>query len=174
VQGERLIVIAGHPEDPLLLVPPLLPHLGAGPVVTGPVVDDLMTAGRSARAAIAGLSAAAGWPGAPRPVRADDLLPERVLIGDTTARSALLDLVYQPLQAASPQTLETAAAYLEGGGSLERTARALFVHPNTVRYRLARVSDVTGLDPTKARDAYTLRIAITAGRLTEVTDLLDS
>ncbi len=173
VQGERLVVIAGHPEDPLSLVAPLLPHLGSGPVVTGPVVSDLMTAGASAHAAIAGLSAAAGWPGAPRPVSARDLLPERLLIGDHTARQTLMDQVYDPLRAASPHVLETAAAYLDGGGSLERTARMLFVHPNTVRYRLARVSDVTGLDPTKARDAYTLRIAITAGRLANAQAISD-
>jgi hypothetical protein len=165
VQGDRLVVIAGHPDDPLSLVARLLPHLGSGPVVTGPVVDGLMTAWTSARAAIAGLAAAAGWPGAPRPVSAQDLLPERLLIGDESARQTLLEQIYAPLRAASPQVLETAAAYLDGGGSLERTARLLFVHPNTVRYRLARVSDVTGLDPTKPRDAYTLRIAITAGRL---------
>ena len=163
VQGERLI--AGHPEDPLGLVGPLLPHLGSGPVVTGPVVEGLITAGTSARAAIAGLSAVAGWPGAPRPVSAQELLPERLLIGDESARQTLIEEIFEPLRAASPQVLETVAAYLDGGGSLERTARTLFVHPNTVRYRLARVSDVTGLDPTKPRDAYTLRFAITAGRL---------
>jgi DNA-binding PucR family transcriptional regulator len=41
----------------------------------------------------------------------------------------------------------------------------LFVHPNTVRYRLRRVTDVTGLVPTNARSALTLRIALTLGRL---------
>lgn len=174
VQGERLIVIAGHPEDPLSLVGPLLPHLGPGPVVTGPVVDGLITAGTSARAAIAGLSAVAGWPGAPRPVSAEDLLPERLLIGDESARQTLIEQIFEPLRAASPHVLETAAAYLDGGGSLERTARTLFVHPNTVRYRLARVSDVTGLDPTKPRDSYTLRFAITAGRLGNVLASRDS
>ena len=37
--------------------------------------------------------------------------------------------------------------YLEQGFSLEAAARMLFVHPNTVRYRLRRVSELTGLDP---------------------------
>jgi hypothetical protein len=41
----------------------------------------------------------------------------------------------------------------------------LFVHPNTVRYRLKRITDFTGRDPTVPRDAYVLRVATTVGRL---------
>jgi DNA-binding PucR family transcriptional regulator len=41
----------------------------------------------------------------------------------------------------------------------------LFVHPNTVRYRLKRIADVTHLSPTDARQAFTLRIAVVLGRL---------
>jgi DNA-binding PucR family transcriptional regulator len=39
------------------------------------------------------------------------------------------------------------------------------VHPNTVRYRLRRVLDLTGLAPNDARHAFTLRIALVLGRL---------
>ncbi len=56
---------------------------------------------------------------------------------------------------------------LNSGGNLEATARALFVHPNTVRYRLKRVTDVTGLSPSDARHAFTLRIALVLGRLAD-------
>ena len=56
-------------------------------------------------------------------------------------------------------------AFLATGGVLESTARALFVHPNTVRYRLRRVGEITGLSPTVAREAFTLHIALTIGRL---------
>jgi DNA-binding PucR family transcriptional regulator len=41
----------------------------------------------------------------------------------------------------------------------------LFVHANTVRYRLKRIAEVTGMSPSEARDAYTLRLALTLGRL---------
>jgi hypothetical protein len=55
VQGDRLVVILGHATDPAELVGDLLAHLGPGPVVVGPVVDGLMAAGESARAALSGL-----------------------------------------------------------------------------------------------------------------------
>ncbi len=97
---------------------------------------------------------------------ADDLLPERALGGDTSARDHLVTEIHRPLTEAGPVVLETLQTYLDGGGSLEGTARALFVHANTVRYRLRRSHEVTGLDPTDPRDAYTLRIALTLGRLT--------
>jgi DNA-binding PucR family transcriptional regulator len=55
--------------------------------------------------------------------------------------------------------------YLNHGSSLEATARTLFVHANTVRYRLRRAAEVTGLTPADPRDSYTLRVALTLGRL---------
>jgi hypothetical protein len=165
VQGERLVVILGHDLDPAALVPEVLAHLGPGPVVVGPVVDGLMEAGESARAALSGLGAVRGWPGAPRPVNAADLLPERLMVGDAEARRALIDEAYRPLLEGPAQLLDTVWAYLELGGSLEGAARALFVHPNTIRYRLRRVSDITRWDPTDARDAFILRVAIVAGRV---------
>ncbi|MBW3551653.1 MAG: helix-turn-helix domain-containing protein, partial [Proteobacteria bacterium] len=39
-------------------------------------------------------------------------------------------------------THDSAAAYLEGGGSVEGTGRALFLHPNTVRPHLERMREV--------------------------------
>jgi hypothetical protein len=167
VQGERLVVILGHYTDPAAMVSEVLTHLGPGPVVVGPVVDGLMEAGESARAALSGLSAVQGWPGAPRPVNSDDLLPERLMMGDLAARRALIEEGYRPLAEGPVHLLETVWAYLELGGSLEGSARALFVHPNTVRYRLRRVSDITRWDPTDPRGAFILRVAIVAGRLGE-------
>jgi DNA-binding PucR family transcriptional regulator len=98
-------------------------------------------------------------------VHADDLLPERALAGDEAARQALIDHVHRPLAEAGAPILETLEAYLAQGSSIEATARTLFVHPNTVRYRLKRVADATGLSPANARDSYVLRLALTVGRL---------
>ncbi|MCW2912177.1 MAG: putative transcriptional regulator, PucR family [Actinomycetia bacterium] len=167
VQGHRVIVIVGGAEDPLEAAQPIAAKCGPGPVVVGPAVPDLYGATASAQAALAGLNAASGWPDAPRPVLAEDLLPERALDGDADARRFLVEEVYGPMQSAGAPLLDTLTTYLEQGSSLEATARLLFVHPNTVRYRLRRVTELTGLAPTDARDAFALRISLVLGRFGE-------
>jgi hypothetical protein len=165
VHGDRLVVVLGGAADALAATTPLLPEFAPGPVVVGPTVADLGSAGESARAALAGIRAAPGWPAAPRPVLAVDLLPERALSGDDEARRELLEAVYWPLADAGALLLDTVTAYAETGGSLEGTARLLFVHPNTVRYRLRRVAEVCGRAPNEPRDLFTLQVALVLGRL---------
>jgi PucR-like helix-turn-helix protein/citrate synthase len=144
---------------------------GPGPVVVGPEAPDLYGATASARAALAGLRSAVGWPDAPRPVLAAELLPERALDGDAVAREYLVSEVYGPIQAAGAPLLDTLTTYLEQGSSLEATARLLYVHPNTVRYRLRQISEVTGWSPTRPREAFTLQLALILGRQSGRTEL---
>ena len=165
MQGDRLVVVLGGTSKPVEIVQKLAHWFGPGPIVVGPVVKDLMAAVTSARAAVAGLRAAPAWPGAPRPVQADELLPERSLSGDGHARRQLATGVYGPLTLGDGVLLDTVSAYLDSGGSIEATARAMFIHANTVRYRLKRVGDLTGYNPLNPRDAFTLRVALTLGRL---------
>jgi DNA-binding PucR family transcriptional regulator len=168
VQGSRLIVLLSestgrHPATEELTE--IVHAFGPGPVVLGPPAADLATAHASARDALAGLRAARGWPAAPRPVAADDLLPERALAGDALAHRRLIEAAIEPLDAAGGELLNTLACYLDGGGVLESCARTLFVHPNTVRYRLRRVAELTGRSPNDPRDALVLRFALIAARL---------
>jgi hypothetical protein len=165
VQGSTLVVVLGGTADPLSAAHQFAGRFGPGPLVVGPVMADLNTATRSAAAALAGLRAAPGWPDAPRPVSASDLLPERALDGDATAQAELIEDVYEPLLSGGSALIETVITYLEQGFSLEATARLLFVHPNTVRYRLRRVSELTGLSPARGRAGFTLWVAIVLGRL---------
>jgi DNA-binding PucR family transcriptional regulator len=165
MQGDRLVIVLGGTTNPVEIVQKLADWFGPGPIVVGPVVPDLMAAVTSARAAVAGLRAAPGWPAAPRPVQADELLPERSLSGDGHARRQLASDVYGPLTMGDGVLLDTVSTYLDSGGSIEATARAMFIHPNTVRYRLKRVADLTGYSPANSRDAFTLRVALTLGRL---------
>ena len=165
VHGGRLIVVLSGIADPLTAAGDILPVFADGPVVVGWSTSDVAGATAVTRAVLSGLRAAPAWGGAPRPVSAEALLPERALAGDADAREELLEHVYRPLARAGDVLLETVTAFLEVGGSLEATARALFVHPNTVRYRLRRVGELCGESPTTPRGAYAIHIALTLGRL---------
>jgi len=165
VHGTRLVVVLGGTDDPLSAAGQMAGRFGPGPVVVGPVVGDLQAATRSAASALAGLRAAPAWPDSPRPVLADDLLPERALDGDEAARAQLIRDVYEALRHGGTALLDTVTMYLEQGSSLEATARMLFVHPNTVRYRLRRISELTGLIPSDGRAGFTLWVGIALGRL---------
>jgi DNA-binding PucR family transcriptional regulator len=170
VHGTWLVAIVSGQLSPTdRTLGELLKVFADGPVVVGPTAATLSAAHHSATEAIAGMNAVAGWSGAPRPVAARELLPERALLGDATAIAALDTEVMRPLADAGPALAETLDAYLDSGGAIEACARALFVHPNTVRYRLKRIGDFTGRDPTTPRDAYVLRVASTVGRLNRQT-----
>lgn len=165
IQGDKLILLLGKVADPNSALVRLSELFAPGPVVYGPPAATLAEATAAAKAAFAGIAVVKGWSAAPRPVSADDLLPERVIGGDESARRALLTGIYRPLVAASNGLVETLGSYLQGGHSLEAAARELFVHSNTVRYRLRRVCDVTGWDPLIPREAFVLQTAMIVGRL---------
>ena len=170
VQGDRLIVILGGEQlttnsSAVSAVSSLLDYFAPGPVIVGPVCSSLVTATASARDAVAAFRAAPAWAEAPRPVSATELLPERALSGDGRARRELVDTLFAPLVDAGGDLLETAIAFFDNSGSVEGTGRALYVHPNTVRYRLKRIHEVTRYTVTDARDAYAMRMAISLGRL---------
>ncbi|PPF28846.1 PucR family transcriptional regulator [Rathayibacter tritici] len=180
VQGSRLVLVIGRAEPSenateetgppvafLEIAEALEPGFGAGHLVLGHEVPTLVEASRSARAALAGFAVARSWRNAPRPVNADDLLPERALAGDPLARQSLITQIYRPLQTHSTELLSTLWAYLDNGRSLEATARELFVHPNTVRYRLKRVAEVIGWDATGAREALILQSALILGSMSD-------
>lgn len=180
LQGARLVLVIGRadpalreaagkptPETPdfIELATRLGDSFTDGPLVLGPTVPTLVEASRSARAALAGVAVARSWRNAPRPVHADDLLPERALAGDGLARRTLIEQIYTPLVEHSPELLETLWCYLDNGRSLEGTARELFVHPNTVRYRLKKVSEIIGWNATGAREALILQAALIVGSI---------
>lgn len=166
VHGTWLVaIVSGQLSPTQKFLGDLLDAFSAGPVVIGPTAPMLTAAYHSASEAISGMNAVSGWTGAPRPVLARELLPERALMGDRSAIAALHTDVMRPLADAGPALTETLDAYLDCGGAIEACARQLFVHPNTVRYRLKRITDFTGRDPTQPRDAYILRVAATVGRL---------
>ena len=56
--------------------------------------------------------------------------------------------------------VRTLTAYLRHGGHSNRTAAALFLHRNSLRYRLARIQAQLGLDPDDPDARLALSIAI--------------
>ena len=115
-------------------------------------------------------------PPSPGPARrdrpAEDLLPERALAGDPTARAPPGRDGLPAARRRGRRPARHSGDVPRAAPTLEASARALFVHPNTVRYRLRRVADVTGLTPTDPRGAATLRVALTLGRLSDAGALL--
>lgn len=165
IQTDRLVLVLGGLRDRMRSLTKLAAVFGEGPVVHGPAVSSVFEVKESADRAQAGLRAAAAWPQAPRPVYSEDLWPERAISGDPLALRSMVEAVWEPLSASSTGLVDTLTTYLCVGHSLEATARELFVHANTVRYRLRRVSDITGWDPLLPRDAFVLHCAVLAGRL---------
>ncbi|MCU1594042.1 MAG: PucR family transcriptional regulator, partial [Frankiales bacterium] len=166
--GGGLVVVVGGKGKPDTALKQIAAALPEGPVVVGPMSEDLTGAAASVKEALAGLAAVAAWPGAPRPVPASDLLAERAVLGDVTARTRLLEEVHGPLASAGGDLLATAGAFLETGSSLEGTARLLYVHANTVRYRLRKILELIGLDLADSRDAQVVRVAFVIGRTSDL------
>lgn len=172
VHGERLIVVVGHVTDPTsetksftTIVNALEAEFGIGPIVIGPTVRDVASANLSAKAALSAFAVIRN--SKQRLIHADELLAERALAGDALAKQTLVERIYKPLAQNSNELLDTLSTYLDCGRSLEATAKTLFVHPNTVRYRLKRISDVIGWDASGAHEAFVLQVAMVLGSMQE-------
>ncbi|WP_348537137.1 PucR family transcriptional regulator [Nocardia carnea] len=61
-----------------------------------------------------------------------------------------------------PELLETLSTHLAYERNRQRTARALYVHANTVDYRLRRIARLTGLDPADSEGLWHLQAAMIA------------
>jgi PucR C-terminal helix-turn-helix domain/GGDEF-like domain len=87
----------------------------------------------------------------------------------------LADEVLGPVLGLPPEDraplLDTLTAYLDHSGSTERAAEALYCHPNTVRYRLRRVQELTGRSLSDPHAAAELAAAAYAWRLNTATEL---
>jgi sugar diacid utilization regulator len=166
VQTDRLITVIGGPDlnsDYLQVAKTFAAHFGPGTVVYGPMASNLANSTASANAAISGYRAVELHSKSARLVAAQDLIAARVINGDLTAIEPLIEVIQNKLK---PDVRTTLATYLEVAPSIEGCARTQFIHVNTVRYRLKKVHEVTGLDPANPNQALTLRIALMLERKT--------
>ncbi|MGY1900421.1 PucR family transcriptional regulator [Nocardia gipuzkoensis] len=98
--------------------------------------------------------------GAPTLYRFADMALEYQLTRPGPGREALGSLL-DPLDD-HPELLQTLHSHISNNLNRQRTARSLHIHTNTVDYRLRRVSQLTGLDPTTTSGWWQLRSALVA------------
>jgi PucR C-terminal helix-turn-helix domain len=147
--------------------------VGGRAAALGPTVGvgELATSWSLAKATLRALEAGAlgaDERGAPAggPVRTDDVLSELLLFEGRALVDRLAARRLAPLDELTPKARarmqETAFAYVREGGNAAAMARALDLHPQTVRYRLTRLRDLLGdqLDDPDAR--FELELALRA------------
>lgn len=61
--------------------------------------------------------------------------------------------------------LQTLSAYFANGGNLSQTAEALFVHRNTLQYRMERIAQISALDLANPETKLAVHLALKAYRL---------
>ena len=172
VQGPYLVTLVNMPAE-VLKDPhcPIYDIFSGDQIMSGPTARNLAGASRSAEEAFAALRVAQAMPNVPRVATADMFIPERAIAGDQRAVQRLFHDIIKPLQkSASDAIRDTLRLYLSVDGGVEEAARQLYVHPNTVRYRLKRVNDITGMDPLDSRMRFTLRIANVLGMLEDINE----
>jgi sugar diacid utilization regulator len=101
-------------------------------------------------------------------VRAADLLIYQVLLRDRAAITDLVQTLLTPLARArggAAPLLATLDAYYARGGVAAAAARDLHLSVRTVTYRLARVKELTGRDPSRPVDALALQVAVIGARM---------
>ncbi|MFT4200657.1 PucR family transcriptional regulator [Gordonia sp. (in: high G+C Gram-positive bacteria)] len=99
----------------------------------------------------------------PGAYRLDDLLVEYQVTRPSSARDRLADRV-APLND-QPHLLEALEAHLRHGANRKAAADEVHVHPNTLSYRLRRVHELTGHDPSDPHESRVLAAALTVARV---------
>ena len=164
IQSAQMIIVLGASEAKNLTgtkIKPFLAHFGPGTIISGPIVENIRLAHGCVQPTLSAFKASALVATAERVMTHADLIAARVLIGDQSALQPLMEQLQTQIKS---DVLETLATYLEQAPTIEGCARLQFVHVNTVRCRLKRVSEVTGFDPMNPQDALTLRMALMLGR----------
>lgn len=94
---------------------------------------------------------------------------ERLLIGiPESARSRFVEeMVGRPDLFGDPETLSTLDAFFSMDCNVSETAKRLFIHRNTLLYRLDKIKQETGLDVRSFNDAVLVRILLLLYKVTK-------
>lgn len=80
-------------------------------------------------------------------------------------KSAFVNRVWPGVNEGERQGMtEFLSAYFECDGSIQRLAARLFIHKNTVQYKIRKIADLTGYDPRRTADAAILYLAVKIGQ----------
>ena len=117
-----------------------------------------------ARAALRALEA--GAMDSAGPLRAEERLPELLLHQNPALVERLAARRLAPFEALTPKARrrmeETALAYVQRQGNAAAMARALGIHPQTARYRIARLRELLGADLDDPDARFELELALRA------------
>jgi carbohydrate diacid regulator len=95
-----------------------------------------------------------------------DQLGLAALVGipDEETRVSLARHLLGPLEA-EPELTHTLKSFFDENCSVVSAAHRLFIHRNTLNYRLDKIESLTGLDPRRFDEATSLRYAFVVGQL---------
>jgi purine catabolism regulator len=65
----------------------------------------------------------------------------------------------------SGELLDTLTSYIECDNNIEKTAKALFTHKNTITYRLNKIKEICGLDVRKQKDNFLIYLMLLEKKL---------
>ena len=131
----------------------------------GEPTDSLAATTSSCRQALEAVQVAAASPDGPLTVvEYREALVDIVLGGHVVAADALHEAVLGPLQR-HPHLVETLQTLVDENLSQSATARALYVHPNTVSHRVRRIQELTGRNPTVFPDVVEIALALRRRRM---------
>ncbi|WP_067687689.1 PucR family transcriptional regulator [Nocardia jejuensis] len=95
----------------------------------------------------------------------DDLMLEYQLTRPSPARDRLASRIVPLID--HPHLLEALETHIRFGSDRKSAAAAMHLHPNSFSYRLRRVAELTGFDPSDPYDSRMLAAALTVHRLAE-------
>ncbi|MBV9821761.1 MAG: helix-turn-helix domain-containing protein [Actinobacteria bacterium] len=128
----------------------------------GPIVDSVPAAAGSRRGAELALDAAGT-----DPVVAFDAVRARLLVAAVENCLAGQEHLFDPriatLIEADPEGARTLLNYFEAGSDVGRVASQMHLHPTTVRYRLRRVAEATGIDHSGGPDRFAAHLQLRCG-----------
>jgi PucR C-terminal helix-turn-helix domain/GGDEF-like domain len=167
LRPDQQVGVVSCGRRPVEVVTGVLGELATARVGVSPVFATLDQTPRSVR--LAGIAMQNLPAAVPRVAQFDDTPLGMLVAADPAIARDVVQRVLGRLLALDAEDrdglLATVEAWLDAGGSATAAGRALFCHPNTVRYRLRRVEELTGRSVDAPRAVAELAAALAALRV---------